>query len=75
MNQIIAILQIIPMLIQVIKAVEEAIPFSGKGKEKLDAVINIVDSMGELAKQIPLEKIISILVNLFNITGVFRKGV
>lgn len=62
------ILQIIPLLIEVLKAVEASIPGSGKGKEKLAMVKQILEATDETVSQIwpNLEKIISVVVSTFN---------
>lgn len=73
MSNVLAVLQLIPVLIQTIKAIEEAIPGSGQGKAKLEAVIQIMQSVNDAVKALPLESIIGALVNLFNATGVFKK--
>jgi hypothetical protein len=84
MNTLITILKLIPALIAAIKAVEDAVPVSGKGKEKLETITGIAevvyDSTAELQKDTPKEKLIQIiigaagkLVNLFNVTGLFKK--
>lgn len=73
MGNVLLALQILPALIQTIQAIEAAIPGNGQGKAKLDAVIQIMQAVNDTVKQLPLEQIISTLVNLFNATGVFKK--
>lgn len=73
MGNVLAVLQIIPALISAIQAIEAAIPGGGQGKAKLNAVIEIMQAVSDTVKQLPLEQIISALVNLFNATGVFKK--
>lgn len=74
------IAQLLPLIIQAIKAIEEAIPGAGAGEQKLAAVREILESVtefagGEAISQIwpTLQKVISSLVALFNKTGVFGK--
>ncbi len=64
------LLKLIPAIIDSIKAVESAVPLSGKGKEKLDAVIGMVIATNDALKQfVPqITNIIGILVKLFNLT-------
>ena len=71
------ILQLIPTIIAIIKSVEEAIPVSGAGKDKLDAVLQMVqDACPRAVEVVPqVVKIINTLVGLFNKTGVFAKGI
>jgi len=75
MTKLLTILTLIPKLIEVVKAVESAIPITGKGKEKLEAVIDIMQATGDdIAGIIPiLSTVISRIVALFNATGVFAK--
>ena len=76
MNAIATILQLVPALIAAIKAIEEAIPGAGKGEQKLAAVrgiLEVVDSnVSSLWPQIA--GVIGVLVNLLNLTGVFKKA-
>jgi len=71
-----AVLGIIPSIIQVLMAIEVAIPDGGKGEEKLKAVREIVEvSHSEAVTLWPvLERAITVLVNLFNATGAFKKS-
>lgn len=70
-----SIWKLIPALIELIKAIEEAIPGQGKGEQKLAAVRAIVEQTYEKGVDAwpSLEKVISVLVGLFNATGVFKK--
>lgn len=72
---VLLVLQLVPAIINVVKAIEQAIPGSGLGSEKLAAVKEILASAYENAEEIwpVLEKIIRILVDVFNKTGVFKK--
>ena len=69
------ILQLIPALIVAIKAIEAAIPGSGKGAEKLEAIrqtLEIADSA--TATLWPkLQGVIGVLVSLFNKTKAFEQ--
>lgn len=71
-----SLLQLIPAIITAIKAIEEAIPGKGQGEAKLTAIREILESVSSQATALwPLiEKAISVLVNLFNATGVFVKA-
>ena len=75
MQLIINLLALIPMLIAAIKAVEEAIPGQGKGKEKLDLVLNIIQATGDqVGGLLPaITKAIAAIVSAFNAAGVFKK--
>ena len=74
MQTALLMLQLIPTIISIIKAVEEAIPVSGAGKDKLDAVLQMIqDACPKVGDVIPqIVKIINTLVGLFNRTGVFQ---
>lgn len=76
MNTVMIILQLIPALIQAMKAIEEAIPGSGQGEQKLAAIRGILEAVDAgVAKLWPqISSVISVLVNLFNTAGVFKKA-
>lgn len=73
---IVAILQLVPALIAALKAIEEAIPGEGKGEQKLAAVRGIIEVSHEKATQyLPaIEKVVAVLISVFNRTGVFAKS-
>lgn len=68
------IIQILPLIIELIKAIENAIPASGKGKEKLEFAKSVLDSAIPNIENIwaSLEKIIGATVAVLNKTGWFR---
>lgn len=73
------ITSILPMVIAAIKAVEEAIPGSGVGEQKLAAVREILEALAEFSGENimnevwpVLKKVIDAIVKLFNSTGVFK---
>lgn len=77
---IIAVIASIPTIV---KAAEEAIPMSGKGKYKFELVVSIVQtilcvlniSLDFAEKLKPMiESLINKTVELFNDSGVFEKG-
>lgn len=76
MNTFIALLNIVPSLIKIIVAVEEAFPQSGAGSEKLALLKQILsstyDSVTELMPSI--EKIVAAVVAFANAIGAFKKG-
>lgn len=76
MNAFLTILQAIPAIIAAIKAVEAAVPGSGQGKAKLDAVLALITAAEQSFTQyLPqLTSVISTLVTLFNSTGIFGKN-
>ena len=76
MGNIVIILQLIPALITALKAIEEAIPGSGQGEQKLAAVRSILEAVdGTVANLWPqISSVVSVLVTLFNNTGIFKKA-
>jgi hypothetical protein len=70
------ILQIVPLLIEIIKAVESLIPKPGEGLSKWEAVKAILqEAVPKIEPVLPqIEKIVSIIVGIANKTGVFQKG-
>lgn len=77
------IISILPMVIEAIKLVEQAIPGAGKGEEKLAATRSILESSYKISTNAvmsfdaiwpALQKTIAGLVSAFNATGVFTKG-
>lgn len=75
MDKIFLVLKLIPLIIEVIKAIEAAIPGQGQGEAKLAAVRGILETADStFNNSIPfIENIIKILVDLFNKTGTFNK--
>lgn len=75
-NTIKIILQLIPSILEIVKAVEAQIPEGGKGKEKLEFVKEVLTSSYPQVTDIwnIVEKIISSAVTLYNATGVFKNA-
>ena len=71
MNVALQIMQMIPAILAVVKAVEEAVPLSGKGKEKLDMVIESITAANEsLSAVVPqITRIVAAAVRFYNATG------
>lgn len=77
------IIQLLPVLIQIMKQVEEAIPGQGAGEQKLAAVRGILESLyGPSGKGMAafteiwpaLEDAAAVMVRAFNATGIFSRG-
>lgn len=75
--------QLVPALIEGIKAIEEALPGKGLGAQKLEAILAIVQGVFESLQGIglvfdevkpALVKAVSALVAMFNAANVFKKG-
>ena len=71
-----AVLAIIPDIIKMIRVIEEAIPESGKGEDKLSIIKTTILAVSDEAAGLwpTLEKIIAGIVGIFNLTGTFKKG-
>jgi len=69
------VIQLIPLILQLVKAVEENIPEGGKGKDKLEFIQNVLTETYPQISNIwtTIEKVINSSVALFNATGVFKK--
>ena len=76
------IISLLPTLISTIKAVEDAIPGSGHGEQKLAMVRAMLESAYEVSTDVmgsfidvwpALEKTISSIVAAFNAVGLFKK--
>lgn len=70
------VLGLIPTILDIIKAVEAQIPETGKGKEKLEFVKNVLTTAYPQVVELwgMVEKIITASVTLYNATGVFKKS-
>lgn len=76
MDNVFLVLKYLPVLINAIKAIEEALPASGKGAEKLDFVKGILESAYDGGKKFEevwpkFESTIALAVKFFKRTGVF----
>ena len=74
MQTLLIVVQLVPAIIAMIKAIEEALPATGYGADKLAAVREIMENTYAGIKEIwpIIEKVIGILVGLFNKAGVFE---
>jgi hypothetical protein len=75
------IVQLLPIIIDAVKAIEAAIPAAGQGSVKLETVKNLVMSVADITQDVDsknlssaIEKVIGLVVTLLNKTGVFSKG-
>ena len=69
-------LSLLPLLIEVLKAIEEANPKPGLGEAKQEAAISILNELVPAAKDVgdSVRRLIGILVRFFNLTGLFEKA-
>jgi hypothetical protein len=86
MNILLIILQIFPLVLAAVQAVEQAIPLPGQGNKKLELVLDVVksgfDASADLAKQFSWQKLLTVvvpmiarIVDLHNALGLFQKPV
>ena len=75
MNNIALIFQLLPLIMDMVKMLEAAIPQQGKGTEKLEALQRMLETLDVGTKAVwpQISTIVSILVDLYNKTGVFKK--
>lgn len=75
MDKILEVFKLIPVIIELIKAIEQAIPGESKGEAKLVAVREILEIVDVGTKNLwpQISLIISVLVKTFNTAGVFSK--
>lgn len=74
MKLFLLIVAMLPALVDLLKALEMALPKSGMGSEKLATARKIIEATFDGAKEIwpTIEKVIGVLVGLFNTAGIFR---
>ncbi|MBM3748947.1 MAG: hypothetical protein FJW34_24530 [Acidobacteria bacterium] len=85
MKTLCAVLRLFPLVLTVVRAVEEAIPLPGQGKKKLDLVLDTIKTVyegsSELAREFTFEGLVAIvvpmvsrIVDLHNELGLFQKS-
>ena len=85
MNKLFIALRLLPLLLSVVRAVEDAIPLPGQGRKKLDLVLDILktayDGGNTLATEFSWDKLVAIvvpmvgkIVDLHNALGLFQKS-
>lgn len=69
------IVGLLPLLIELVKAIEAAIPQQGAGAAKLTAVRDMLTALVPAVDTMwpAVETIVAALVKLFNATGVFKR--
>lgn len=68
------IVQVLPLILEVMKIVEANVPESGKGNEKLEFVTGFINEAApEIANlSSTVKRIVTLATSLFNRTGVFK---
>jgi len=75
MNNLILVVKLLPVIIEAIKAIEQAVPGQGKGEQKLAAlrgILEVLDS-GIIAIWPQVSKVVGILVEAMNRTDSMPK--
>lgn len=77
MDKLLQVLRILPAIISAIKAIEEAIPGTGQGEDKLAALRAILEQADSSIANIwpTIANVVKILVDLFNKTKTFNTAV
>lgn len=75
------VVQLLPLVIEAVKAAEAAIPQAGQGSAKLQFVKDLLTSTTDIGTEVAekdyvnaIEKTIALVVKLFNTTNVFKKA-
>jgi hypothetical protein len=85
MNILPIILQLFPLVLAAVQAVEQAIPLPGQGTKKLELVLDVVksgfDASADLSKSFSWDKLVAVIVPmiarivaLHNALGLFQKS-
>lgn len=75
MQNLMLVIKLIPVIIELLKTIEAAIPEQGQGAAKLQAVRQILELTDSSIKEAwpMVQGVIEVLVKTFNTTGVFKK--
>lgn len=75
------VVQLLPIVLEAVKAAESAIPQSGQGAAKFAFVKELLSSTADIGAEVSekdyvnaLDKTINLAVKLFNATGLFKKA-
>jgi hypothetical protein len=85
MKILFAVLRLLPLILPLVRAVEEAVPLPGQGRRKLDLVLTMLkqvyDGADDLAREFSFEKLAAIvvpvigtIVDMNNELGLFQKS-
>ena len=85
MKTLLLIMNLFPLLLSAVKAVEDAVPLPGQGKKKLDLVLDVLksayDAGDDLLKSFAWDKVVQIaipmitkIVAALNDLGVFKQS-
>ena len=85
MKTLLLAIKLLPLVLEVVRAVEAAIPLPGQGKKKLDLVLDVIksayDASTDLTASFSYEKLVTLvvpmiarIVDLHNALGLFQKS-
>lgn len=75
MDKVIRLLQLLPAIFTAVKAIEEALPQEGAGRDKLEMLRTIMESAYPAVVDLwsAIEKTVAVIVGVFNAKGIFQK--
>lgn len=75
MDKVIKVLQLLPAIFTAVRAIEEALPQEGAGKDKLSMLREIMEAAYPAVTELwsAIEKTVSVIVGVFNAKGIFQK--
>ena len=85
MKTLLLAIKLLPLVLEVVRAVEAALPLPGQGKKKLDLVLDVIksayDASTDLTASFSYEKLVTLvvpmiarIVDLHNALGLFQKS-
>ena len=85
MKTLLLAIKLLPLVLEVVRAVEAALPLPGQGKKKLDLVLDVIksayDASTDLTASFSYEKLVTLvvpmiarIVDLHNALGMFQKS-
>jgi hypothetical protein len=74
MGTLLKVLQLIPTITAVVKALEAELPIPNQGKSKLDFILGVVSDLYKDSTDLigPITTVVTRLVGLFNAVGMFK---
>jgi hypothetical protein len=81
MNTLVLVLKLLPLILPAVQAIETALPIPAAGKAKLDLLLGVVSDVSSVDTAVQnalpanlLTGLISRVVGVFNLLGVFKKS-
>ena len=74
MSALLRILQLLPLIIEAIKAVEKLVPLGKQGPAKLETVLGVIEDTGADVQDLApvITRVVNRVVGLANKTGTFQ---